>query len=111
MFDRSNDPFGKLVSAQLLLKSSKKKIHTEVIFEVLNESSGSVVIFQKALKLQKKEFPTVVSHVDNLNDLSGNLVSAHITLKSLKKEFQADVICEISKEPVGKLVKFHLLLK
>ena len=111
MFDRSNDPFGKLVSDQLLLNSSKKKIQTEIIFEVSNDSSGSVVSFQKELNWQKKEFQTVVNHVDNLNDLSGNLVSAHITLNSLKKEFQAEVICEVSKEPVGKFVKAHLLLK
>ncbi|MBO4516944.1 hypothetical protein J5751_06005 [bacterium] len=93
------------------MNSSKKKFQTEVIFEVSNDPSGSVVIFHKSLNCQKKTFQTVVNHVDNLNDPFGKLVSAHATLKALKKKFQAEVIFEVSKEPVGKLVSAHLLLK
>jgi len=38
------------------------------------------------LKLEKKESPTVVNHVDNLNDHSGKLVNCQLVLKLEKKE-------------------------
>jgi hypothetical protein len=63
------------------LKALKKESHTDVIFSVLNDHSGKLVIAQLELKALKKESHTVVNHVESLNDHPGKLVNCQLLLK------------------------------
>ena len=53
-----------------------------MILLVSKEPSGKLVSVQPSpLKHEKKSFPTVISHVESLNELPGKLVSCHPLLK------------------------------
>jgi len=63
------------------------------------------------LKEEKKASPTVVNHVDNLNDHSGKLVNCQCQLKEAKKLSPTVVILLVSNDHSGKLVNCQLRLK
>ena len=93
------------------MKLTKKPFPTVVILLVSKEPAGKLVRLQLALKEEKKSSPTVVNHVDNLNEFAGKLVRLHSPLKPSKKKFFTPVIFSILNEFAGKLVKLQLALK